>query len=95
METTNEAVFASGGFEEFPPLYFDNRDIATISEWPTEVLEERVHQYGQFLSKPQMPRATATANRILDHMIFELAFRDGVYDEYTGKSEDELCEEAL
>lgn len=86
--------FASQGFEPFPSLYADSQLISKFSEWPTEVIEARVTEYGQFLSKPQMPRATATGNRILDHLIFELGYRDGIYDEYTNKHEDELCEEA-
>lgn len=84
--------FIPGGFESFPSLHTDNQRVGEFSEWSTEVLEERVHQYGHFLSKDQMPRATATANRIMEHLLFELAYRDGVYDAYTGKQEDELCQ---
>ena len=84
--------FSSQGFESFPSLYADEQQVAEFSEWSTEVLEARVHQYGHFLSTPQMPRATETANRIMEHLLFELAYRDGVYDEQTGKQEDELCQ---
>lgn len=92
METSSP--FTGEGFESFPSLYADSKLVSEFSEWPTENLEARVHQYGQFLSKERMPRATATANRILDHLLFELAYRDGVYDEYTNKQEDELCQSA-
>jgi hypothetical protein len=89
---TETDSFIPGGFESFPSLYADTKQVAEFSTWSTEVLEERVNQYGHFLSTPQMPRATETANRILDHLLFELAYRDGIYDEYTGKQEDELCQ---
>lgn len=85
--------FGSQGFETFPSLQPDNKLVGEFSTWTIDVLEARVHQYGHFLSKEPMPRAKATANRVLDHLLFELAYRDGVYDEYIGKSEDELCEE--
>lgn len=87
METNS---FTGEGFAPFPSLYADEKRIREAAELSTEVLERFVNEYGHFLSKPQMPRATATANRILDHMIFELAYRDGVYDE-TIKQENELC----
>ena len=73
--------FSSSGFESFPSLYADSKLVAEFSEWSTEVLEARVHQYGHFLSQEQMPRATETANRIMEHLLFELAYRDGVYDQ--------------
>ena len=82
--------FIGGGFASFPRLEPDNKRVGEFSEWSTKALEERVHQYGHFLSKEQMPRATRTANRILNHLLFELAYRDGVYDTYI--KQDELCE---
>lgn len=84
--------FGSGGFERLPSLHIDNKRVGEFSEWTIDRLEELVNKYGQFLSKPQMPRATETANRILDHLLFELAHRDGIYDEITGKDKDELCQ---
>lgn len=79
--------FASQGHESFPSLQSDNDRVGEFSEWSNENLEARVWQYGHFLSTEQMPRATKTANRILDHLLFELAYRDGVYDEYITKEE--------
>lgn len=65
----------------FPNLHSDTQEIHKVSEWTTEHLDYKTHEYGDFLQREDiMPRALHTANRILDHLLFEQAYRDGVYE---------------
>jgi hypothetical protein len=74
--------FSTEGFESFPSLYADNKRTAELSEWTIQMLEERASQYVAFLQRDDlMPRAKAQADRMLDHMLFELQYRDGLYNE--------------
>jgi hypothetical protein len=73
--------FTTEGFESFPNIYVDNLQTHEFSTWNRAVLEARVMQYGTFLQQSDlMPRAKEGANRVMDHLLFELAWRDGVYD---------------
>lgn len=71
--------FTPEGYKEFPGLIPDNARVGEFSEWPTEVLEARVKQYGYFLQDDPMPRAKETATRIVAHLMFELMWREGLY----------------
>lgn len=85
--------FTGNGFETFPSIHVDNKRVAEFSEWTTPVLEEHTSQYAAFLQRDDlMPRARAQAERVLDHLLFELAYRDGIYDEFIEKND--VCEEA-
>jgi len=73
--------FTGEGFASFPNTYEDNKRVGSFSEWPQDILEARVNEYGAFLQRTDpMPRAQATANRVMEHLLFELAFRDGIYN---------------
>jgi hypothetical protein len=62
--------------------------------YTTERLEAVILEYANFLRREDiMPRAAASAEAIIERSLFELAYRDGIYDETTTKDEDELCEE--
>jgi hypothetical protein len=97
---TNEPTFTGEGFKPFPNVYYDlmrtgdyameNPDGSYI--YTTERLEAVILEYAQFLRREDiMPRATTSANEIIERTLFELAWRDGVYAEYTVHDEDELC----
>ena len=78
--------FTGSGFETFPHLYADTKKIEVFAEMDKEILERLANEYTEFLSRERlMPRAEATANRVLDHVMFELDFREGIYDEYLEK----------
>ena len=74
--------FTGDGFEGMPSIYQDNLQVRLFSTWERQVLEDRVTEYGHFLQREDlMPRARQGADRVMTHALFELAFRDGVYDE--------------
>lgn len=81
MSTESDSGFTTEGFITLPHFQADELRIDTIAETPIELLESRSTEYSQFLAGEIMPRARAASNRILNHLIFELAYRDGVYDE--------------
>jgi len=87
--------FTGDGFVSFPNLHGDKEDIHSVAEWSDEKLEYKTNQYGVFIQREDiMPRGRALGNWILDYCIFELAYRDGVYNVYTSdiqKMEDEVC----
>ena len=86
--------FTTEGYESFPSLYQDTQRLHEVGEWPYDVLENRVNEYGAFLTRQDlMPRAKATANRLLDHYLFELAYRDQVWDEVIKKGG--VCEQVV
>lgn len=75
--------FSGSGFETFPSLHADTAKITVFAEMDKDILERLANEYTDFLARENlMPRAKATANRILDHVMFELAYREGVYAEY-------------
>lgn len=77
------SAFVSRGKDTFPPLYFDNEDVRNFSDdvkWPTPVLIGRMATYLDFIAKPDtMPRARKTGQRVIDHIIFELSYKEGIY----------------
>lgn len=80
--------FSGSGFETFPSLHADTAKITVFAEMDTEILERLANEYTDFLARGNlMPRAEKTANRILDHVLFEMAYRDGIYDEYLNLEE--------
>lgn len=76
-----------------PDCYHDNLRVSSFSELSLEALDYMVDEYGDFMQRTDiMPRARAAGNRILDHLLFEYGYRDGIYDEYLPpKLEDETC----
>lgn len=96
-ELENLSGFTGNGFESMPALYHDGKriiELANEDRWPQPMLDERLMEYGQYTQKPDlMPRARLAANRILNHLLFEAACRDGVYDNDLRPMEDETCEQ--
>lgn len=87
--------FTSQGGEVFPNTYSDLQTISEVAEWPIERLNHKANEYGKFLLREDlMPRALKAANFIMDRLLFEMAYRDGVYDPIINKVEDEICEAA-
>lgn len=83
-------------FASFPNLHSDESEVFAVAEWSLEKLDYKTNEYGAFLQrKDPMPRAIAAANKILDLLLFEQGYRDGIYKIYTvGKIEDEVCDGA-
>lgn len=80
--------FSGGGFPSFPNLHGDRQEVSGAAEWSIEKLEYKINEYGAFLQrKDPMPRAVEAANRILDLLLFEAAYRDDVYTLYTPEVE--------
>jgi hypothetical protein len=73
--------------------YHDNLNVRNFADLGEEALPLMVDRYGDYLQRTDiMPRARLTGNRVLDHLLFEYAYRDGVYDEFLKtKVEDEIC----
>jgi len=85
--------FTTEGFAPFPNTYEDNLRVASFSALTDAGLDHKVNEYGRFLQRTDlMQRARTAGERVLDHLLFELAYRDGIYDEYISERiEDELC----
>jgi hypothetical protein len=66
--------------EPFPPLFIDVNRIHDIAEWDQELLEEKASLYGRFICSGLMPRAKKQTEYILDNILFELAWREGLYE---------------
>ena len=82
MKNKQERLADSGGFTPYPNTYHDSQNLGAISELPREVLERRVDEYGKFMQRTDvMPRGRALGERILNHLLFEMAWQDGVYHE--------------
>lgn len=74
--------FTPGGFAPFPDCYHDNLRVKDFSDLSDAGLDTMVNEYGKFNQrKDLMIRARTAAGRILDHLLFELAYRDGIYDQ--------------
>jgi hypothetical protein len=80
MSETLDTSRANLGFASFPSLHYENTKTSRYAEMDTPDLESRVNEYTNFLSGNCMPRARAIGERIVNHILFELAYRDGVYD---------------
>lgn len=84
--------FATQGFAPFPDCYHDNLRVGSFSDLSDGGLDYLTDEYGRFAQRTDiMPRARTAANRILDHLLFELAYRDGIY-ESAPRMEDELSD---
>lgn len=87
--------FTTEGFAPFPSTYYDDKFIRECSEWDDSRIERMVTEYWQFLERDDIqPRARATAERILEHLGFEMDFRYGAYDYSLNRIEDEVCDES-
>lgn len=74
--------FTSAGRSEgrFPSVYADSLQSALFSRWEQPILEERHLDYTQYLERDDVsPRSRAEAEQILGHLVFELAYREGIY----------------
>lgn len=95
--------FIPGGFEAFPSLKSDNERVGLLGSqilnkkgqleytYSTPRLEELVRQYGHYLNNDPMPRGKKTAERVMEHLLFELRYRSGGFNEII--KQDEICEE--
>lgn len=87
---TAETGFTTEGYAPFPSVYFDNRDIGNCSEWSDERIEDLVTDYWLFLEGEDIqPRARKAAQRVLEHLGFEMDYRYGAYDYCLEGNEDE------
>lgn len=92
--------FTSAGHDTYPNIHIDREVLTSIGDmalgnyvYTTEYLELKTDEYGRFLQRTDiLPNHRTRADRNLDGYIFELAYREGVYDEITNKLEDEVCE---
>lgn len=69
------SAFASDGRAEFPPIYEDSKKIHELSTWRSSVLRGRLARYVAFLDNDPMPRARDGAQRLVEHIDFELQYR--------------------
>lgn len=95
MSEQNSGFVSEGYADSMPPLYHDSERIHEVAAWSTEMLEARVREYTDFLTRDApkpMPRAQETAERLLDHMMFELVQREDFDTTISLKDRDELCE---
>jgi hypothetical protein len=91
--------FTTEGKEPYPDLHLDRQKLVQIGDetaqgyvYTTEYIEERVGFYTRYLANLSiLKHHREQADRNLDGYIFELAFRDGIYDA-TNKREDEISE---
>ena len=76
------ASFTSTGFEPFPNTHSDAQEVLKVAEWSNKQLEYKLTEYGRFSQRKDiMPRARKAADFVLDRLIFDQAFRDGVYSD--------------
>lgn len=74
--------FSSEGHDSFPNFYADRESAKEVATWEADRLNYKIGQYTEFIvNGDPMPRALKAANTIIDLLMFELAYRDGVYDE--------------
>ena len=74
-EEYEPSAFTSNGKAEFPPIYEDSKKLSELSTWRTSVLQGRLVRYLAFLDDNPMPRAKDGAQRIVEHIDFELQYR--------------------
>ena len=85
--------FTSEGHDPYPNFHLDREKLLGATDLPIEYLEAQVGFYTRYLGRTGiMESHRRRANANLDRYIFELACRDGVYDEVTNKLEDETCD---
>ena len=81
---SEDSGFTSGGRNEghFPSVHSDSQIVGEFSQWRQDILEERYNDYSNYLDRKDIsPRSRGEAERILSHLIFELAYREGFYGE--------------
>ena len=85
--------FAGEGFKPFPNTEADLHAMHTVAEWDEDVVEHKITEYWLFLERTDiMPRARNAAKRILEHLGFEIDFRQGCYIEQEMESLDGTIE---
>lgn len=75
-----ESTFTPEGRTPFPSLYQDNLQVREFSTWSTQALNDHFQEYNAFLQGNNMPRAQEETRRVLQHIIFELGYREGLYE---------------
>lgn len=75
QEEFESSAFSSSGQTEFPPIYEDTKNIQVFSTWRSSVLIGRLARYVAFLDSDPMPRAREGAQRLVEHIDFELQYR--------------------
>ena len=71
----------SKGFEQMPSLYRDNEHtIARMADMTSERLHELKDQYTAFISSEPMKHHQEQAERFLQHVVFELRYRAGEFE---------------
>lgn len=74
--------FTTGAREKFPNLHADYQQVGEFASWPQNALERLYAEYTDFVKRDDlMPRAANSADTILAHLAFELAYREGIYGE--------------
>ncbi len=74
--------FTSKGGDVFPNTYSDAQEIIRVADWTDEHLDFKLNEYGAFMQREDlMARARKTGDFILERLIFEQAFRDGVFSD--------------
>lgn len=96
-EEPETSAFNTEGQTPFPPTYEDNKHIGEFSDerlWSVQKLLGRLSVYEDFLKRDDlMPRAQETARRIKEHILFELLYREGYFNETINSGfEPELVE---
>ena len=74
-EEYETSAFSTDGRAEFPPIYEDSKKLGELSTWRSSVLQGRLGRYIAFLDDNPMPRARNGAQRIVEHIDFELQYR--------------------
>lgn len=75
------STFTPEGSVPFPHLEADLQHSKFLAEWDVEAVEGLLHKYMEFLNTKPMPRAKATAERIIDRCMLELGYREGIYEQ--------------
>ena len=69
--------FATEGFKPFPNLHADETLIHTYSELTDDALWQKAAYYTNFLEDSAlMPHARQSAEHILNHLLFEMNYRE-------------------
>lgn len=75
--------FATEGYEAVPNLYNDNKYLVErVSGLDDDVLDAKIIEYTSFLKSDALPHHRTQAERFLTHVMFEVQYRNGLFDEY-------------
>lgn len=82
--------FTSQGAErEYPQLHIDRQRMHEVAEFSDERLLENIQKYVEFIKdEDTFEPHREKAEDILNHLIFERAYRAGLFDEYIGGDDD-------